>query len=117
IAPHTSKIELYSSSGNSYDVLIGPNHVPAIATGQGGGSFSASVSREAGINVGDEVTLSSVPNNQFAIVSAVIANPAEPFEKVFFAEPINPYELSLVLINMGSRSLESLGQVSTTSIK
>src|SRR5665213_2225188 len=42
---HTSKAELYSSSGTSYDILIGANHIPAVAVGQGGGSFAATVSR------------------------------------------------------------------------
>jgi cell shape-determining protein MreC len=93
---HTSKAELYSSPGTSYNVLIGPNHIPATATGQGGGYFSASISREAGVNEGDQVIIPDIRSSSFGAVSAVISDPAQPFAQIMFGNPVNIYELRWV---------------------
>lgn len=103
--PHTSKAELYSSPGTSYDVLIGADHIPATAVGQGGGSFAATVSREAGVLAGDEVVIPGIQFSSsaasFGSVEAVISDPAQPFAKILFAAPVNPYGLDFVLVGTG----------------
>lgn len=97
--PHTSKVELYSSAGTTYDVLIGADHVPAQAMGQGGGSFSASVSRDAGVAVGDEVIAPAISSSPLGAVSSVISDPAQPFARILFDASVNPYESRFVLVS------------------
>jgi hypothetical protein len=38
---NSSKVNLYSSYGNKFDILIGNNDIEAVAVGNGGGSFTA----------------------------------------------------------------------------
>jgi len=94
----TSKVELFSSSGNTYSVLIGPSRIPATAVGRGGGQYQAEVPQASKINQGDTVSDSSISDAPFGIVSSVLANPADPFETVLFAPPVNIYQLRWVLV-------------------
>jgi len=104
---HSSKVELYSSPGTDYDVLIGANHTPGTATGQGGGFFSMSLSRESGVTIGDEVIIPAISSMPFSTVSAVISDPAQPFEKIEFEDSINPYQSLFMLIETSTRSQRS----------
>ena len=114
---HSSKVELYSSPGTNYDVLIGASHIPAVASGQGGGSFSTSLSQESGASVGDEVIMPAVSSSPFGYVSAVISDPARPFEKVLWSEGINPYQSLFLLVETNEASSRSfVGLDSTTSV-
>jgi|ERR1035437_940253 cell shape-determining protein MreC len=116
---HSSKVELYSSSGTNYDVLIGASHIPAVATGQGGGFFSISLSQEAGVSIGDEVIIPSVSSFTFGSVSAVISDPAQPFERILFSNGINPYQSLFMLVDINALSAKpfagSASIASTTS--
>jgi cell shape-determining protein MreC len=94
----TAKVTLFSSPGQTYNVLIGPGNAPAIATGRGGGQYEADLPRDVHIVVGDVVTAPSVHGGLFGVVTAVISNPSQAFEKILFAVPVNVYELKWVTI-------------------
>jgi cell shape-determining protein MreC len=95
----TSKVALLSSPGQTYPVLIGSSHVPATATGRGGGQYQAQVPQATAIAQGDIVSDASIDDGAFGTVTSVIDNPADPFETVLFAPPVNIYELRWVLID------------------
>ena len=99
---HSSKVELYSSSGTNYDVLIGATHIPAVATGQGGGFFSISLSQESGVSIGDEVIIPAISSSPLGFVNAVISDPAQPFERILFESGINPYQSIFMLVEINS---------------
>jgi cell shape-determining protein MreC len=111
---HSSKVELYSSSGTNYDVLIGASHIPAVATGQGGGFFSISLSQEAGVSIGDEVIIPAISSLPLGFVNAIISDPAQPFERILFSNGINPYQSFFMLV--GTNSLKVMSFVGSTSI-
>jgi cell shape-determining protein MreC len=114
---HSSKVELYSSSGGNYDVLIGANHIPAVAGGQGGGSFSALIAQESGVSVGDEVIIPTISSSPFGFVSAIISNPAQPFERILFSSSVNPYQLNWLLVGVNStKVMPFAGSVASTTI-
>ena len=96
----TSKVVLFSSPGQKYDVQIGSSHAPAVAVGRGGGQYQAELPRDAKIAEGDAVINSSLNDRVFGIVSSVITDPAQPFEKVLFAAPVNIYQLRWVLVDV-----------------
>jgi len=98
ILGQTSKVKLFSSPGETYSVLIGSSRIPATAVGRGGGQYQAEVPQASKINQGDTVSDSSISDAPFGIVSAVLANPADPFETVLFAPPVNIYQLRWVLV-------------------
>ncbi len=95
----SSKVRLYSSDGQRFDVLIGPNNIEAVAVGRGGGAFETSLPRDAKINKGDAVSIPSLNNNFVANVDD-IAISSQPFSKIFFRQPLNIYEQRWVLVKV-----------------
>ena len=113
VLDQTSTVVLFSSPGQRYDVLVGPSHMPATAVGQGGGQYGAQLPQAAKVSRGDAVmapTISSIP---FGIVSAVIQDPAQPFETVLFAPPVNVYQLRWVTVSVSVPTVPTLAPVST----
>ncbi|MDD5165631.1 MAG: rod shape-determining protein MreC [Candidatus Pacebacteria bacterium] len=100
----TSKVTLFSSVGQTYPVLIGSSHIPANAIGRGGGQYEAQVPQATKIAQGDVVLDSSLTDGPFGIVTAVLSNPADPFETVLFSPGINVYQLRWVLISPSGSS-------------
>ena len=96
----TSKVILFSSPGQTYDVLIGSVHAPATAIGHGGGQYQAQVSRDVQVNEGDAVIAPSLSDKSFGIVTGVESDPAQPFKTVLFAPPVNIYQLRWVLVDV-----------------
>ena len=94
----SSRVLLFSSPGEQYPVMIGPSNIPATAIGRGGGQYEAEVPQASKINQGDAVTDSSLSDSLFGTVTAVVANPTDPFETVLFSPPVNIYELRWVLV-------------------
>jgi len=94
----TSKVILFSSPGNKYEVLIGPRHVPATAIGRGGGQYETHVARDIPIKEGDFIEVASLSDLPFAVVTSVISDPAQPFETILFAPVVNVYQLRWVLV-------------------
>ncbi len=99
----TSKVILFSSPDQTHQVLIGESNTPATAVGRGGGQYSAQVSREVKVIEGDFVTNPSLNDRPFGIVNSVLNEPAEPFQTVLFASPVNLYQLRWVLVEKARR--------------
>lgn len=94
----TAKVRLFSSAGESYPVLIGPNKIAATAIGRGGGQYQTEVYRDAGVSEGDFVLNAGLSDKPFGKVSAIILDPTEAFKTILFAPPTNIYQLRWVLI-------------------
>lgn len=94
----TSKISLLSSPGNILNVLIGPSNISATAIGRGGGQYYAELPRTVKVSTGDFVIIPSIDDKPFGIVSVVESDPAQSFETILFAPPINIYQLRWVLV-------------------
>jgi cell shape-determining protein MreC len=91
-------VTLYSSPNVKHEVLIGTTNVPATAIGRGGGQYEAELPRNSSVKEGDFVTAPSLSDKPFAIVSGIVADPAEVFEKILFAPLVNIYELKWVMV-------------------
>ena len=98
----TSKVTLYSSPGQTYQVLIGHGHTPATALGRGGGQYTAELPRDVTVAAGDIVSATTLNDDFFGVVSAIEADPAQPFKTVYFAPPVNIYQLRWVLVDDNS---------------
>lgn len=83
----TAKVSLYSTPGNSFDVLIGST-TRATAYGRGAGQFEVVVPREANVSVGDLVTIPSITSALFGTIGAVIMDPAKAFATAIFLGPV-----------------------------
>lgn len=100
---NTSKVKLYSSPGETYDIKIGESNIQTTATGRGNGNFEAIVPREITINEGDSILIPSINTTLFGTVSAIIGDPSRAFKTVLFKMPVNIQEISWVLIDRGNR--------------
>lgn len=96
----TAKVILFSSPGQKYDVMIGATHASAVAIGRGGGQYEAQLPRDVKVSEGDEVSAPALNDRAFGIVTAVLSNPADPFETIIFAPPVNIYQLRWVLVDI-----------------
>jgi len=90
---------LFSSPGEKYQVMIGSSHAPISAVGRGGGQYQAQISRDAHVSEGDIVNSPGLNDAPFGIVTAVLSDPAQPFQTVLFAPPVNVYQLRWVLVD------------------
>jgi cell shape-determining protein MreC len=98
VQAETSKVTLFSSPGQKFDVMIGTTHTPAIAVGRGGGQYEAQVPRGSVVAEGDAVSAPSLNGKPFGIVTSVISDPAQVFVTVLFAPPVNLYQLRWALV-------------------
>jgi cell shape-determining protein MreC len=96
---NTSRVKLFSSSGEKFDILIGPSSIEATAEGKGGGYFEVSLPRDTKIKVGDQVLIPSIDSSYAATVDGIASEPSEPFAKVLFHQPVNMYEQRFVIVN------------------
>lgn len=99
VYPHSSRVLLFSTPGEKYDVLIGSTSVMATATGKGGGTFEVSLPRDTKIVEGEIVTIPSLFTEPFGIVGGVLSDPSRPFATILFKSPINIQELRWVTVD------------------
>lgn len=96
----TSKIKLFSSPNQKYDVIIGvaSSTVRATATGRGGGMFEALVPRESRVEVGNMVTVPELSTVEYGKVVHILTDPARAFDSVLFQSPIPLQSLRRVYV-------------------
>ena len=97
----TSKIKLFSFSGEEVPVIIGGT-VHVLAHGKGNGNFEARIPKNVAIKEGDAVTLAQLPHVYMSRVEAIEAESADSFERVYFQIPANLNESRFVFIDKGS---------------
>lgn len=112
----TSKVSLFSSSGQTYPVLIGANSIPATAVGRGGSQYEAEVPQATQVAQGDSVSDGSLTDGSFGTVTAVLNNPTDPFETVLFSPSVNIYQLRFVLVTVVSSSNQSVSKYTVPTV-
>jgi rod shape-determining protein MreC len=98
VGPTTATVRLFSSAGVNTPVLLGPNHLPAPALGQGGGDFSITLPKNVSVAMGDHVTSTSTDNFILGSVGAITRDAAKPFQTILFRSPVNFINLTWVEI-------------------
>lgn len=91
----TSRVELFSAPGVSYQALLN-GAVPVAVEGQGGGSLQALVPAGTQVAVGDAVSFPGLMGGIAARVSALEARPGESFIVIYMRLPANPADLRYV---------------------
>ncbi|MBI5126722.1 MAG: rod shape-determining protein MreC [Candidatus Taylorbacteria bacterium] len=95
---HSSKVVLFSSPDQTYEVLLGKDSVRATAIGKGGGVYEAIVPREFKIVPGDPVTIPALYEGLFGVVEYVTTDPARAFVAIYFKTPINIQQMRWVTV-------------------
>lgn len=93
----TSKVKLYSSFGEKFNVNIGKS-IQTTAIGKGGGTFEVILPRDTDVKEGDTVIVPDIHTSVFGMVQKVIIDPAKTFYTVLFSQPVNIYEQKMLLI-------------------
>lgn len=96
----TSKVTLFSSPGQKYEVQIGSAHAPATAIGRGGGQYEAQLSRDVKVTEGDLVISPGLNDKAFGVVTGILSDTTQPFETILFAPPVNVYQIRWVLVDV-----------------
>lgn len=97
---HVARVGLFSSPGRSFNILVGPNQVPATAIGEGGGEYRAQVPHGASLVPGDIAIEPAMHDRAFGTVVSVNTNSANPFDDVLLAPPVNIDQLRFVLLDI-----------------
>jgi cell shape-determining protein MreC len=92
----TSKVLLFSSPQQRYDVLIGPKNITAVAIGRGGGQYYAEISREVSINKGDFVHAPSLSSRPLGVVEEIITDSTQPFAVILISSVADLYNIRWV---------------------
>jgi cell shape-determining protein MreC len=102
VLSHTSEVALLSSPGETYNVFVGENRLPATAVGRGGGQYRAELPHGSAVAAGDFVSDPSLYDGPFGVVVSTIAGPSNPFDEILIAPPVNISGLHWVLLQVNS---------------
>jgi cell shape-determining protein MreC len=112
VAPGSSKVVLFSSSGETTQVVVMgkpeispetsealPNSIGNISLeiiGRGGGNFEMILPRDAKLTKGDQVVLPGINPYVVGIVETIISDPRDSFQKALLIAPVNIQNLKFV---------------------
>lgn len=91
----TSRVQLISSPGEEFDVLVSGS-INAVAKGRGGGNFTIELPRDAEVSVGDVVEAAGSSIGVIGFVEYIEVDPNDPFQKMFLKSPVNIFNISWV---------------------
>ncbi len=98
VYPDTSKVILYSESGEKTNAILERNSIPVVLLGQGGGSFNIDLPRDVEVKEGDKILSAGIPSNLIGVVGEVKLSPTDSFKKVLVKGASNIFSLNYVLI-------------------
>jgi cell shape-determining protein MreC len=95
---HTATVLLYSTSDHETTVLIGTSSIQAAAIGKGGGTFEVKLPRNAGVRVGDSVTLASTTSKILGTIQVINTSPTDSFERALFKNAVDVGTLTFIMV-------------------
>ncbi|MEK9181466.1 MAG: rod shape-determining protein MreC [Patescibacteria group bacterium] len=92
----SSKIVLFSNSGEKTGVVVGSGQVFMEVVGRGGGNFEMIIPRDFILTKGDTVVLPGIIPRVLGIVQKIISDPRDSFQKALLVSPVNIQEIKFV---------------------
>jgi cell shape-determining protein MreC len=92
----SSKVILFSNSGEKIQVVISSKDIFMELVGRGGGNFEMIIPRDFTLTKGDQVVLPGITPYVVGIVETIISDPRDPFIKALLTSPVNIQELKFV---------------------
>lgn len=96
VYPNSSKVTLFSSSGEKTEVVVTGSDVFLEVIGRGGGNFELNVPRDFKLEDYGEVVLPGITPYTVAKIIKVISDPRDSFVKALLTSPVNIQELKFV---------------------
>ncbi len=107
VYPRSSKVILFSNSGERTKVVITKNAALEETqglfmdiTGRGGNNFEMVLPRDFVVEKGDEVILPGITPFVVAVVDTIISDPRDAFKKALLVSPVNIQTLKFVEIDV-----------------
>ncbi len=98
VKERTSRVTLFSSSGNTFPVTIGKQHFEVEAKGLGGGTFETLLPKNIEIELGDTAVFAFNTPRLLGTVQEIEIDKNGIFKKVLFSLPININNIEFVTI-------------------
>lgn len=101
VSKNTSKVVLYSSPNEVFDVIVptvSSSSISIQAFGKGGGQYYAEIPKSIVVKRDGLITVPSIGNEIIGKIVSIISDQAEPFETILFAPPVNIYEARWVFV-------------------
>ncbi len=106
VYPNSSKVILFSNSGEKTQVVVGSKNtrlndhqvgqVFLDLVGRGGGNFEMIMPRDLTLTKGDQAVLPGITPYVVGIIETIISDPRDPFSKALLVSPVNVQELKFV---------------------
>ncbi len=93
---NSSKVILFSSSGEKTQAIISGKNLFMELVGRGGGNFEMTLPRDLVLQKGDQVVLPGINPYVLAVVETIISDPRDPFTKALLRSSVNIQELKFV---------------------
>jgi cell shape-determining protein MreC len=97
---HTAKVNLFSSPGRKFPVLVGPSALQVEAEGRGGGNFRVVLPREVGVEKGDPVRFAQTKSNIVGVIEEIVIDSADSLQEILFKMPLSISEISYVEVGV-----------------
>jgi cell shape-determining protein MreC len=94
----SATVTLYSSPGTTLSAWVGDDRVPVTLTGEGGGAFSATAPKSAGILEGDIVYVVGTITAPLGVIKDITTNASSPSVELFVAPSVNLFSLVWVTV-------------------
>jgi len=95
---NSSKVVLFSTSGEKTDVVISNTGAFMQLVGRGGGNFEMSLPRDFELPEGADIVLPDASTSVLAKVVTIISDPRDAFKKALLASPVNIQQLKFVQV-------------------
>lgn len=99
VSGENAHIALYSSAGKETQGWIGETRIPITLLGFGGGTFRASISKDAPVTVGEQVLIPGPGALPVGTVARIDADPSSPTALVYIRPLTSPFTITFVAID------------------
>ncbi|MDP2651226.1 MAG: rod shape-determining protein MreC, partial [bacterium] len=99
VESRTSRVRLYSSSGEKVNAYLERNNMPVILQGSGGGNFRLILPRDVAIEVGDRILAAEVTSELLAVVGDINMSATDSFKEVIAISVANIFTQRYVLVS------------------
>lgn len=99
VFPDSSKVVLFSTSGEKTEIVITGGDVFMEIVGRGGGNFEMILPRDFEILKGATVSLPGLDSSVIAKVETIISDPRDSYQKALLTSPVNIQNLRFVQVD------------------
>lgn len=98
--PNSSKVVLFSSSGEKMQAILSSKNIFMELIGRGGGNFEMVIPRDLALEKGEQLVMIGISPYLLAVVETIISDPRDSFIKALLVSPVNIQEIKFVEVEL-----------------